>query len=168
MHRFSNQWGGGKIFCGGSCGCVRQIAGVHGGGSVSLVRVSDPPLPPCPPGPLSSQGSIATGHACGGIPLANIASLPAQAVEHPNAILEPPTPLGAFGPFLLGGGGVAYKSKETAHPWRSYFRHTNGPSCLSVVSPGDFCCHSGRRLRHCHGRAVCSDRCCVAALCLAG
>ena len=50
------------------------------------------------PGPLSYQGSIATGHTYGGaegarkffcIPLANIASLPAQAVEHPNAILEP-------------------------------------------------------------------------------
>ena len=76
----------------------------HHGGDVSSVRVRDsppppsPPPPPCPPGPLSYQGSIATGHTYGGaegarkfffIPLANVASLPAQAVEHPNAILEP-------------------------------------------------------------------------------
>ena len=68
------------------------------GGAVSSVRVRDPPPPPCPPGPLSYQGSIATGHTYGGakgarkiffIPLAHVASLPAQAVEHPNAILEP-------------------------------------------------------------------------------
>ena len=69
------------------------------GGVVSSVRVRDsPPPPPCPPGPLSYQGSIAIGHTYGGaegarkfffIPLAYVASLPAQAVEHPNAILEP-------------------------------------------------------------------------------
>ena len=72
------------------------------GGAVSSVRLCDspppPPPPPCPPGPLSYQGAIATGHTYGGaegaqnfffIPLAHVASLPAQAVKHPNAILEP-------------------------------------------------------------------------------
>ena len=31
-------------------------------GDVSSVRVRDPPPPSCPPGPLSYQGSMATGH----------------------------------------------------------------------------------------------------------
>ena len=77
-----------------------SVVGCVHGGAVSSVQVRDPPPPPppCPPGPLSYQGSIATGHTYGGaegarnfffIPLANVASLPAQAVEHPNAILEP-------------------------------------------------------------------------------
>ena len=37
-------------------------------GGISLVRVRDSPPPPpsCPPGPLSYQGSIATGHTYGG------------------------------------------------------------------------------------------------------
>ena len=38
------------------------------GGAVSSVQVRDspPPPPPCPLGPLSYQGSIATGHTYGG------------------------------------------------------------------------------------------------------
>ena len=36
------------------------------GGDVSSVPVRDsPPPPPCPPGPLSYQGSVATGHTYG-------------------------------------------------------------------------------------------------------
>ena len=65
---------------------------------LTCLRPPPPPSPHCPSGPLSYQGSIATGHTYGGaegarkiffIPLANVASLPAHAVEHPNAILEP-------------------------------------------------------------------------------
>ena len=41
---------------------------------------------------------------------------PSPLPEPPPPIPPPPPPLGAFGPFLLGGG-VAYKSEETAHPW---------------------------------------------------
>ena len=76
-----------------------EVAFAHGGAVSSvLVRDSPPPPPPGPPGPLSYQGSMATDHTNGGaegardfffIPLAHVASLPAQAVEHPNAILEP-------------------------------------------------------------------------------
>ena len=59
------------------------------GGDISSILVCDPP-PPCPMGPLSCQGSIATGHTYGGaegtrkkffIPLAHVAPLPAQALE---------------------------------------------------------------------------------------
>ena len=38
---------------------------VHGW-AVSSFWVHDSPPPPCPPGPLSYQGSIATGHTYGG------------------------------------------------------------------------------------------------------
>ena len=55
-----------------------------------------PPPPPCPPGPLSYQGSIAADHTYGGAEgaqkfffLARVAPLPTWAVEHPNTILEP-------------------------------------------------------------------------------
>ena len=73
-----------------------DLCWLHGGG-VSSVRVRDSPPPspprppPCPPGPLSYQGSIATGHTYGGAEGARKGegALPAQAVEHPNAILEP-------------------------------------------------------------------------------
>ena len=54
------------------------------------VCAATPPLPLCPLGPLSCQGSIATGHTHGGakgaqifffIPLAHVAPIPAQAME---------------------------------------------------------------------------------------
>ena len=32
-------------------------------------------------------------------------------------VRDPPPLLGAFGPLLLGGGGVSYKSEETSPPW---------------------------------------------------
>ena len=64
-----------------------------GGGASPRFWYEPPPPPcplPCPPGPLSYQGSIAAGHIHGGaegapnfffIPLAHIAPLPAQALE---------------------------------------------------------------------------------------
>ena len=64
----------------------------------TMASCNPPPPPPCPPGPLSYQASIATSHTYGGvegarkfffIPLANVASLPARAVEHPNTVLYP-------------------------------------------------------------------------------
>ena len=55
-----------------------------------------PPPPPSPPGPLSYQGSIDRPYIWSRrrrpniffIPLAHVAPLPAQALEHPNTILE--------------------------------------------------------------------------------
>ena len=66
------------------------------GYATPLPPPAPPPPLPCPPGPLSYQGSIAAGHTYGGakgaqkfFSLAHVAPLPAQAVEHPNTILEP-------------------------------------------------------------------------------
>ena len=75
------------------------------GGRLISSGTSPPPLP-CPPGPLRCQGSIAAGHTYGGaegarkhffIPLANVAPLPAQALERgweaaPCARGTPPCP----------------------------------------------------------------------------
>ena len=60
-------------------------------GAVSLVLVRD--SPPCPPGPLSCQGSIATSHTYGGAKGAGEFFLfsfsPILSTLHLNAILEP-------------------------------------------------------------------------------
>ena len=65
---------GGCTQCGGWCDSkflelrktiLQQDSGIHGG-AISSVRVRDSPPPPCPPGPLSYQGSMATGHTYGG------------------------------------------------------------------------------------------------------
>ena len=64
-------------------------------GDVSSVLVRDPPPPPppFPPGPLSCQGSIATGHTYGGAEGARkfffSLPLPILSTLHPNTILEP-------------------------------------------------------------------------------
>ena len=64
------------------------------GGDVSSVPVRDPPPPPSlPPGPLSCQGSTATGHTYGGAEGAQnfffFIPLPILSTFHPNTILEP-------------------------------------------------------------------------------
>ena len=85
-------------------------------GRFLISGTQSPPPPPSPPGPLSYQGSIATGHTYGAtegarkiffIPLAHLAPLPTRALEHPNTILEPnldsnthPNPQPALTPHL--------------------------------------------------------------------
>ena len=129
-------------FCACKCACTVVVR--SRGGRLLGLGTRPPPPPPCPLGPLSYQGSIATGHTYGGakgarkiffIPLAHVASLPARAVEHPNAILEPnldsnahPNPSAHF----YWGGGVPYKSEETAHPWVLFPRGGWGTVFLGV------------------------------------
>ena len=72
------------------------------GGVSPQFRSADPPPPaPCPPGPLSCQGSIATRHTYGGakgtrkiffVPLAHVAPLPAQALQRGWEAPPPPPP----------------------------------------------------------------------------
>ena len=84
--------------------CVSYSWVMHGG-AVSSVPVRDSPPPPPPPPPLRALRAhlvtkgqwLLTIHMVAPkapenfffIPLAHVASLTAQAVEHPNAILEP-------------------------------------------------------------------------------
>ena len=60
------------------------LAARGGGGASPWFWYATPP-PPCPSGPLSCQGSTATGHTYGGAegPLRILSTL------HPNTILEP-------------------------------------------------------------------------------
>ena len=81
------------------CSAWCMIARRHGGGGRLLGSgtPAPPPPPSCPPGPLSYQGSIATGHTYGGAKGAEIffhspcpRSIPPRPRGRaPNAILEP-------------------------------------------------------------------------------
>ena len=95
MHIVQQRTGG--VFRGSEGGGVHDgifSLWARGAGASPHFGYRPPPLPPSPP----RCRSIATGHTYGGakgarkfffIPLAHVASLPAQAVEHPNARLEP-------------------------------------------------------------------------------
>ena len=84
-----------------------------GGGGVSSVLVRDSPPPfPCPLGPLSCQGSTATGQPT----LPTAPPPPPSPLPEPPLQRPPPPPLGATAHFYWGGSRVQ-KRGDNPPPW---------------------------------------------------